>query len=244
MIRIQAPAAVATLTTRSTARSRCSRAAPRSDETTWEPLDRPTLVAAGGGFTRLVLVDAGRGRVVPCSRSSSAGGSRCDQVLAASLAGRVLEDGFGLDPDPRRRLALRPFSPRTRRGLRSSRSGSMNLEVTALAAMSGDPRLAPSTLHWAALERRQQTDALRSRRLLALAGLAALGDPVLQDVRAAAAQPDLTIEEQVNVALAALFAGDEYLARFDRAPAPPGARAATSGHGPSSWPATLRRRSS
>jgi uncharacterized protein YfaS (alpha-2-macroglobulin family) len=53
----------------------------------------------------------------------------------------------------------------------------------------------------------------REQRLLALAGLAGLGEPVLADVRDAAAQKDLTVPEQVNVAIAALYAGDEALAR-------------------------------
>src|SRR4029079_14581880 len=57
------------------------------------------------------------------------------------------------------------------------------------------------------------SDATRVRRTLALAGLSGLGDRVLQDVRAAAAQKDLAVEEQVNLALAAFFAGDEDLAR-------------------------------
>jgi hypothetical protein len=56
------------------------------------------------------------------------------------------------------------------------------------------------------------TDETRARRLLALAGLAALGRPVIGQIRDAAATADLTVEEQVYVALAALEAGDEALA--------------------------------
>lgn len=189
-----------------------SRAA--QEETRWEPLDGPTAVATGGGLTRLVLADAGRGRVVPLLQElASTGGSRCDQAIAQGIANRLLDTAFRIPVPQGDELALRPFVATDDEGLAIVPYGSMNLEVTALAAMSGDPRLDAETLRPPLWRIANDADAKRPRRLLALAGLAGLGDPVLQDVRAAAAQPDLTIEEQVDLALAALFAGDETLAR-------------------------------
>jgi hypothetical protein len=183
--------------------------------TTWHPLAGPTTVEHGtDGFTRLVLVDAGRGRVVPVLQELAGGqGARCDQVLAAALAGRVLADAFAIDGAAVDEAALDPFLGEDDEGLSIVPWGGVDLDVTALAAMSHDPRLDRSTLHLPLWSAAYGEDTSRARRLLGLAGLAALGDPVLQDVRAAATETDLTLEEQVNVALAALFAGDERLAR-------------------------------
>jgi len=125
----------------------------------------------------------------------------------------VLDDGFGLPGPSTDEQALQPFIAEDEEGLAIVPYGSLNLDVTALAAMSGDPRLAPETLRSPLWSVANSSDATRVRRTLALAGLAGLGDRVLQDVRAAAAQKDLAVEEQVNLALAAFFAGDEDLAR-------------------------------
>ena len=180
--------------------------------TTWSPLTGSTSVQSGEGMTRLVLVDAGRGRVVPILEELAApGGVRADEELASALANRVLTTQFGLkavaEPDPNGLdayvqggdISIVPW-------------GSPQLEVTALAAMADDPRLRldPASSMLAIVA----TDAseTRARRLLAIAGLAALGEPVQDQIAAAAAQTDLAVEEQVNLALAALEAGDEALA--------------------------------
>ena len=188
-----------------------SRAA--QDVTTWEPLSAPTAVAAGAGFTRLVLVDAGRGRVVPLLQELAS----AEGCAATRPSRRAREPGprRGVRPPtaPVDELALRLFLAPDEEGLVIVPYGSMNLEVTALAAMTGDPRLNAESLRSPLLGVAHGADARRVRRPLALAGLAGLGDPVLQDVWAAAAQQDLTVEERVNVALAAFFAGDEDLAR-------------------------------
>ena len=184
------------------------------EETSWAPLLDRTPVVHGAGMTRLLLADAGRGRAVPVLQDLASGGSgRSDLVLSAALARRVLAEAFSVDTttstgDP----DIAPFM--TDEGLVAIVPwGGGDLDATALAAMSGDPGLDPLRLRDALTTIAYDEAELRPRRLLALAGLAGLGDPVLADVRAAAAQPDLTITERVNVALAALFAGDEDLAR-------------------------------
>ena len=181
--------------------------------TTWAALDEPVGVKGGSDLTRITLVDAGRGRVVPILQGLTwTDGGRSDRVLAAGLANRVLAAAFGLEAvtesgeDELQRfwyegaLAIVPY-------------GSANLEVTALAAMAGDPRLDPVRLAEWLRERRSFENHTRGQRLLILAGLAGLGEPVLADVREAATQTDLTIPEQISVAIAALYAGDEALAR-------------------------------
>ena len=53
----------------------------------------------------------------------------------------------------------------------------------------------------------------RERRIVALAGLAGLGSAVLPEIRAAAADPDLTIRERLMLGLAAATLGDSGTAR-------------------------------
>jgi alpha-2-macroglobulin len=188
-------------------------------DTTWGPLAQPTTVASGTGrsFTYLTLVDAGRGRVIPLlERLAWTDGVRSDQRLAAGLARRILAGEFGMEVETGAEEGLDAFW--RKHGLALVAHGSAQLEVTALAAMAGDPGLDAAWLRAELEAVAFDNDQRRDRRLVALAGLAALGEPVLEDVRAAAGQQDLTLDEQVSLALAALHAGDETLAgRLERA---------------------------
>ena len=56
-------------------------------------------------------------------------------------------------------------------------------------------------------------DETRERRLLAVAGLAGLGDPVLPEIQRLAADPGLTVRERLYVGIAAAAAGDLATAR-------------------------------
>ena len=183
-------------------------------ETTWAALAGPVNVKAGSDLTRVTLVDAGRGRVVPILEDLAwTDGGRADRVVAAGLANRVLVEQFGLEaPAETSETALEPF--RAGGTLAILPYGSANLDVTALAAMTGDLRLdAGGTAEWLREVMTTGSQHARDQRLLALAGLAGLGEPVLADVHEAAAQTDLTIPEQISVAIAAFYAGDEDLAR-------------------------------
>lgn len=188
--------------------------------TTWEPLAAPTGVKAGtsGAFTRLLLVDAGRGRVVPAlSELGGVVGGRSDELLAAALANRVLADVFGLDPAPSAGDRGIGSFVAEKGGLAIVPYGSSNLDVTALAAMARDPLVDAGNLRSSLAGVAFDEHAKRDRRLLALAGLAGLGDPVLGEVRTAAALTDLSIQEETSVAIAAFYAGDEALAgRLER----------------------------
>lgn len=181
--------------------------------TTRTALTGATPVSVGTGMTQVVLVDAGRGRVIPVLEELAwpGGTSRADEELASALANRVLKTEFSLppvvEPDP---AGLSTYA--TDSGLAIVSWGSGQLDLTVLAAITHDPRLPLDTV--ASLIDDVATDVhqSRARRMLALAGQAALGEPVLAQIRQAAAAADLTVEEQVNIALAALVAGDEALA--------------------------------
>jgi alpha-2-macroglobulin len=183
-------------------------------QASWTAVGAGTQVPAGSGATRLLLADAGRGRVLPILEDLAwQGGSRADAAIAADVARRVLSDAFGVVADePVDGAGLLAFTV-DEGWLSLVPYGGADLDVTALDALAGDRRLnaaaAVETLRGVAYAPDQE----RGRRLLALAGLAGLGQPVLTDVRAAAAQTDLTVPERISLALAALAAGDEELAR-------------------------------
>lgn len=167
------------------------------------------------GFTKLFLTDSGRGRVVPTLLSMlHPFTARGDAALAASVARSVLVDGFGLpaaDVGHAGPVDLAPYQSEGAMGLLPY--GSPDLELSALAAFAGDPALdrdrLQGYLNWPPLEEAART---REQRIVALAGRAALGEPVLDAIREAAAEPDLTPRERAWLSLAALAGGDEDLA--------------------------------
>ena len=183
--------------------------------TTWGELDGRTPVAAGSGFTEIVLADAGRGRVVPLLETLAwTDSSRSDDLVAARLAGLVLRDTFGLADTPV--LDAELLDPYAGYGLALLPYSSFELNVTALAAMTGDrtlPGQLEERLRSVLDNEGDEGDEPRDRRLLALAGLAAIDPTVLPEVREAAKRTDLEVAEQISVALAALNTGDEALAR-------------------------------
>ena len=184
--------------------------------TTWAALDGPMAVKAGDGLTRITLVDAGPGP----GRAAPAGALLDRQrPRGPRPGGRAGQPGAGRAVRPRgpgrdRRDGARPVPRRERcardRPLRVREPGG-----------DGPGRHGPGPAPRRGCARRvagrgSPTDDhnyTREQRLLALAGLAGLGEPVLPDVREAAAQANLTVPEQINVAIAALYAGDEALAR-------------------------------
>lgn len=186
--------------------------------TTWSKLSGPTRIEVGPGMIGIVLVDAGRGRVVPLLQDlASLQGGRADWELTGALAARVLEDSFGLDPGTTVDAdGMDPFVATDENGdpigISIVRWSSPQLEATALAAMAADPRLEAGQLAGQLHAVYDKTKNRFDRRLLALAGLAALGEPIMVQVRDAATHPGMTVAEQVNLSLAALFAGDEALA--------------------------------
>jgi hypothetical protein len=172
------------------------------------------LQGGATGLTSIVLSDGGRGRALPILLSLIGNDTgRADQVLASSIARAALADTFAIpdgtlptdEPDPSAfqtgdgGIALLPYA-------------TADLELCALAALSRDTRIDTGRLREFLGSIRNGEDETRERRIVALAGLAALGQPVIDDVRSAAADPKLTSIERSWVAVAALAAGDEALA--------------------------------
>jgi alpha-2-macroglobulin len=180
-----------------------------------EHLDSGFVLHGGStGLTTVVLSDAGRGRVLPILLSLNGGqNGRADEAIAGALARRVLHGSFGMSPVelgppdadlssfqiPGGGIALLPYA-------------SEDLELSALAALADDARLDPVALDRMLRSVLDDRDASRERRIVAMAGLAALGQPVLDMVRTTAAEPALAPTERAWLAIAALAGGDEILA--------------------------------
>ncbi len=172
------------------------------------------LQGGADGQTTVVLSDAGRGRALPVLMGVlGAESGRADELLASSLAQRVLHETFGVpDSDlPTNQVDIGTFRSGNG-GLALLPYGSSDLELSAFAALADDPQVEPDTLRDLFQQVRVEDDQTRERRIVALAGLAALGDPVLADVRTAAKASKLTTIERSWLAVAAFAAGDEALA--------------------------------
>ena len=168
------------------------------------------LPGATGALTTCTFADAGRGALVPMLETIAATtGPRADQQAAAATAADILVTSFGHDPAS---LPSRAFDPATftyaSDGVALLPYGTADLEVTALAALGAPDRFRRATLEQYLGTVAAARDEARDRRIVALAGLAALDAPVLDEIRAAAAATDLSDSERVWLAVAAAEAGD------------------------------------
>ena len=179
------------------------------------PLAPGTTVGGGDGLTRVTLVDAGRGRVVPTLlEAAEAEPYRADVAIAAAMARDLLADEFGIADNPGLPepdlLAFQGYG-----GIGVMPYAGADLELSAMAALSGDRRVNRDALRRYFSELPDETEGRLplTRELYLLLGRAALGDASIGEVTLAASRKDLTVVQQVTVALAALAVGDETLAR-------------------------------
>jgi len=84
-----------------------------------------------------------------------------------------------------------------------------DLELSAWVAFTAPERFNRAALRDYLTGVRSSPATTRERAIIALAGLTASGEPLLRDVQAAAALPDLTIREHLWIALAAEAVGDD-----------------------------------
>jgi len=139
--------------------------------------------------------------------------TRSDRALAAALAERVLAGSFGIEGTANLgATSIAMFQEQG--GVSILPYAEPDLALAVMAAMTGDPRLHNLRGYFANVASDAENE-LKSReeRMWILAGQAAVGMPVLDDLRAAAGLPDLSVSEQVIVALGAIAAGDDDLAR-------------------------------
>ncbi len=175
----------------------------------------PDLAIAGSadGRTNVVFTDNNRGRYYPLLLQLSwTYGDRVDQMLARNLSQDLLKQYFGEDQaapavfdtasyqTPKGGIALFPYAD-------------ADLTLSArLAALAPDSFARNSLVSYFTSVVDDKNES-RERTIIALYGLAALGEPVLPELGALAAQPDLTWRERLYLGLASLAAGDEDGAR-------------------------------
>ena len=174
-----------------------------------------THLRGGSGLTTVLVSDASASRNLQLLADLAAGGdARLDRSLAAAVATSLLVDRFGVAPTsiphgdfsaeryqtPDGGLALLPYA-------------SSDLELSTMAALAGRGDVDGARLGAylrAIVDAPKET---RERRIIALAGLAGLGSPVVPEVRTAAADPALTVRERLFVGIGAARLGDAATAR-------------------------------
>ncbi len=178
-----------------------------------ELADGTQLEGSGDRATTVVFSDHGRGRYYPLLQQLSwTWGDRVDQMLARDLGWELLSEHFDEQAD-----AAAEFQP----SLYQRPDGAVaifpyadgDLLLSARVADVAPDRFGRQTL--AAYFGRVAADPkeTRERTIIATYGLAALGEPVLSDVRVIAALPDLTWRERLYAGLSAAALGDDDTAR-------------------------------
>ncbi len=176
--------------------------------TTYTLLTEGAVPEGGPGFTTYVFSDAGRGRYLPVLQALlGSGGPRVDQALAAAITRDLLVEAFDVDPDD---LSPATFDPgRYQSGgiaLLPYSSEDLGLSVR-VALLAGDRFDRGALADWL-YSATSDSASTREQRVLAYAGLAGLGEPVLSELQAFAADPSLTIRERLHVALGLAALGD------------------------------------
>lgn len=170
------------------------------------------------------FTDAARGRYLPVLEwTVQSSGARIDKAIARSMARTLLVDVFGRDDST---LPPDTFDAgRYPAGIADEGGSVTRAGVALLPYSSVDPWVAArvATLAPRALDSRMLRDTLVAVRdddatqrdlwIAAVAGLATLGGPVLEDLASVRDVPDLTTTEQAYLGLGYAAAGDEATAR-------------------------------
>jgi hypothetical protein len=181
--------------------------------TTYTVLTAGAVPDGGPGFTTYTFSDAGRGRYVQVLQGLVwSGGPRVDQALAAAIARDLLVEAFAVDPDTLPATTFDPGSYQSS-GIALLPYSSSDLGLSARVALLAGDRFnrgeLAGSLYYRAVD---DTASTREQRVLAYAGLAGLGEPVLAELQAFAADPALTIRERLYAGLGLAALGDGAMA--------------------------------
>jgi hypothetical protein len=174
-----------------------------------QPGDSIDLEGSPDRTTTVVVADHNHGRYYPVLGSLVwTYGDRLDQMLARNMAQDLMLQYFGEDSafpaefrasayqTPDGGLAILPFADD-------------DLTLSARAAAIAPDKFGQQTLAQYLRNVFNDPDETRERVIIAMFGLAALGEPVLLDIQQAAALTDLTPREQLYLGLAAAELGDQ-----------------------------------
>lgn len=184
----------------------------RTLRTAYETVSDHFEPVGGDGLTTYVVTDGGRGALLPALHrlvwSSSA---RFDATLAAELSRQLLISEFGADEATLPASGFVGATGHPEGGLALFPYASADLFLTARAALVAPERLDADHIGHALRLVRDDDDS-RERRIVALAGLAGIGQDVLGELRAFDVT-ELTVRERTWLALGLLASGDESAAR-------------------------------
>lgn len=168
-----------------------------------QPADGVDLEGAPGRSTTVVISNHNRGHYYPVLRSLSwTWGDRLDQMLARNMAQDLVRGYFGEEPAfpaafrastyqmPNGGLAILPFADD-------------DLTLSARVAAIAPDKFGQQALAQYLRNVLNDPDETRERAIIAMFGLAAVGEPLLLDIRQAAELDDLTPRERLYLGLAA-----------------------------------------
>lgn len=180
------------------------------------------LQVTPGEPAELVFSDAERSRHLALLWRLAGGGRRVDMKLSALTADHLLKLGADGGSAPFAEPAPVPdtnqLAPFQREGgIALLPYASPDLELTAKAAALEAALGTPVFDHHGLLSylggQYEDPAQTRERFIVALYGLAALGEPVLNELRALLGTPDLSLKERLYLSLALIESGDEETAR-------------------------------
>ena len=176
--------------------------------------------AGGADAATYTFTDAGRGRYLPVLLTlADPPGARLDRLLAQVISHDLLVDAFGRDPAtvPPATFDATLYPPQAiedengvvRAGIPLLPYGGTDPWLAARVAILAPDRVEAQDLRAALVTLRGLDSTPRDLWIAATAGLAALGEPVLGDLQDARTASDLTITEQLYLALGFAAVGDD-----------------------------------
>jgi len=165
------------------------------------------------GPTRVVFSDHERGRYFGLLQQLTWGyGDRLDQMLARDVSAELLETFYG-DIDVRGEPFDASIYQTPEGGIALVPYAGQDLTLSARAAAVAPDRFGAATLTRYFLGVLQDQGETRERQVIALYGLAALGEPVLVPLQTLLKETDLTWRERLYAGLALVEVGDDTSAR-------------------------------
>jgi hypothetical protein len=168
------------------------------------------LEGSSDARTRVVFTDHNRGRYFSdLLRFAWPSGDRVDQMLARELARDLLRQNFADGPGIEESSFDATLYQTDRGGIALFPYADDDLVLSARVASIAPDRFGRNGLARYFQAVLDDPDETRERSIVALFGLASLGEPVLPSIERIAAVPDLSTRERLYVGLAALAAGDD-----------------------------------
>jgi hypothetical protein len=182
--------------------------------TAYLELTGSTRLEGGDGLVQVVVSDAGAARFVPLLLGlTGVESARLERTLAAAVAATIASERFDF-AEP---VSSSEFDGETFQtgegGLGILPYAGADLEASALAALVAPDRFDVDRLEQYLSSVAASDKETRERRNVALAGLGGLRAAVLPRIRAAAADPALTVRERLWLGLGAAALGDAATAR-------------------------------